>query len=111
MANWACLVKEAVKAEVPDFEMLRTMASFLEMVNANHSGDLIIKRMAVFFKCPQESRLDISIAPLIVHASLILGNKIKNDKLNCQSIETIISEFWLRDSVFLLYFCCLNLLI
>lgn len=59
MANWVRLVKEAINSEIPDFEMLRTMATFLENIQANHDGDTIIRRMAVFFKCPPESRLTL----------------------------------------------------
>ena len=55
MSNWTSLVHAAVRAEVPDFELLRTMSTFLEMVSANKDGDEIIKRLSKFFHLNPDS--------------------------------------------------------
>lgn len=43
-------MKAAVKAEVPDYEMLATLSTFLSDLHANQLGDAVVKRVAKFFK-------------------------------------------------------------
>ena len=50
MHNWVDLVNAAVQAEVPDYEIMQTMALFLGKLEANETGDVVIKRLAKFFK-------------------------------------------------------------
>ena len=59
MANWAKLVKQAVDAEIPSYEMLRTLAQFLDMVKNDSQGDAIIKRLSTFFQFPGATQLSI----------------------------------------------------
>ena len=47
--NWVELVKSAIKAEVPDWEILATLSSFFSEMEANKTGDAVAKRVATFF--------------------------------------------------------------
>ena len=59
MANWATLAKQAVDAEIPSYEMLRTLAEFLDMVKNDTQGDAIIKRLSTFFQFPGVTQLNV----------------------------------------------------
>ena len=48
--NWVCLVKEAIRSEVPDYEIMQTMSTFLSNLEVNKFGDDVVKRMAKFFE-------------------------------------------------------------
>ena len=50
-------MRQSIRAEIPDFELLSTMAKFLDSLEANKQGDAMIKRLAGFFKFPAEPKL------------------------------------------------------
>ena len=53
MRNWYELVNVAVSAEVPDFEIMTSLAVFLDDLTNDQLGDDVVKRVATFFKiCP-----------------------------------------------------------
>ena len=54
MSNWASLVHTAVKAEVPDYEIMQTMSKFLGEVDI---GDEPAKRLAKFFRLNPATKL------------------------------------------------------
>jgi hypothetical protein len=60
MANWAKLAKQAVDAEIPSYEMLRTLAEFLDMIKYDTQDDAIIKRLSTFFQFPGATQLSIN---------------------------------------------------
>lgn len=58
LSNWVRLANKSVEAEIPHYEMLRSMAMFLDSkLNADQMGDEVVKRLAIFFECPEEARL------------------------------------------------------
>ena len=55
LKNWTSLVHYAVKAEVPDYEIMTTMANFLSNLTTSAIGDNIIKRLSKFFGFPPDA--------------------------------------------------------
>lgn len=49
MKNWVNIVKAACRAEMPHYEFLQTVASFLDMLCNDLKGDAVVKRLAKFF--------------------------------------------------------------
>ena len=73
MANWTSLVHVAVKAEVPDYEIMQTMSLFLGELDLDERP---VKRLAKFF----------GFSP-VTH--------LKNDDKNC--LQLLLSlQFWLQ---------------
>ena len=54
--NYVLLIKAAIKAEVPQWEILSTLGTFFTTMSANKSGDDVAKRVAAFFKINPVSR-------------------------------------------------------
>ena len=53
MRNWCELVKVAVAAEVPNYEVMTSLAVFLDDLTNDELGDDVVRRIAAFFKfCP-----------------------------------------------------------
>lgn len=50
MKLWTELVRAAVRAEVPDYEVMQTMAMFLGGLENNDVGDDVIRRLAIWFR-------------------------------------------------------------
>ena len=50
MNIWTELVRTAVRAEVPDYEVMQTMAMFLGGLENNDVGDDVIRRLAIWFR-------------------------------------------------------------
>ena len=50
------LVKSAVRAEIPEFEIVQTLAVFLSNLENNEVGDDVVRRVAKFFKVDPDSR-------------------------------------------------------
>lgn len=57
LCNWVKLVRTAIEAEVPSFEMLHTVASFLNKTSADGESDTIATRLAKFFGFNADARL------------------------------------------------------
>ena len=49
LANWVKLVRTTIQAEVPHFEMLHTISSFLSSVSVDEKGEATAKRLAQAF--------------------------------------------------------------
>ena len=49
------LCKESIKAEVPQYEIMSSMAMFLGMLHNNREGDDCLRRIATFFGFPPET--------------------------------------------------------
>jgi len=53
MRNWCQLVQAAVSAEVPNYEVMTSLAVFLDDLTNNQLGDDVVRRIATFFNfCP-----------------------------------------------------------
>lgn len=54
MKNWVDIVRCAVRAEIPEFEIFNTMGAFLDdLHNMNQRrGDEVIRRLSIFFNRP-----------------------------------------------------------
>jgi len=50
MKLWTELVRAAVRAEVPDYEVMQTMAMFLGGLENNDVGDDVVRRLAIWFR-------------------------------------------------------------
>ena len=55
MRNWSQLVSKGVQAEIPDFEVQTTLASFLDCLESNKVGDDILTRVGKFFGFPKDA--------------------------------------------------------
>ena len=55
LSNWVQLCKESIKAEVPQYEIMSSMAMFLGMLHNNREGDDCLRRIATFFDFPPET--------------------------------------------------------
>lgn len=58
MKNWVAIVRTAVEAEIPDFEIFNVMGAFLDDLQnmTQRRGDEVIRRLSVFFKRPAATR-------------------------------------------------------
>ena len=56
LSNWCTLVKTSVRAEIPDYELMQTMASFLTAAGADRKGDATIARLAKSFGVNSDAR-------------------------------------------------------
>jgi len=52
MTNWAKLVQSSIQAEVPQFELLRTLATFLDTASFK---DVVISRLAAAFNFHEDT--------------------------------------------------------
>ena len=59
LSNWVKLARSSVDAEVPHFEMLHTVASFLTAVKADEKGDETVERLAFAFGFNPETRIKL----------------------------------------------------
>ena len=57
LSNWCKLVNASVRAEIPDYELMQTMASFLNAASADKTGDATIARLAKSFGLNSDARL------------------------------------------------------
>ena len=81
MKLWTELVRAAVRAEVPDYEVMQTMAMFLGGLENNDVGDDVIRRLAIWFRFDPVTWLKL------------MGNITNLDVLLCHW------SIWLRDGV------------
>ena len=54
MANWTKLAALTIEAEIPQYELLQSIASFFDDLKANRCGDETLSRIATFFQLPRE---------------------------------------------------------
>ena len=81
MKLWTELVRTAVRAEVPDYEVMQTMAMVLGGLENNDVGDDVIRRLAIWFRFDPVTWLKL------------MGNITNLDVLLCHW------SIWLRDGV------------